>query len=298
MDKLGKRDYIIDRFKLKKQLNRWRILAVLVLLVFLFDLVYKGNKDFFEYIGRINIDGMITHDQSMLNKLDSIGENDKIKALIVHVNSPGGTFVGSEALYNHLKKIGKVKPVIVIIDDIAASGGYMTAMGGNYIIAHQGSLTGSIGVLSINYEITDLAKKLGVHINLFKSSPFKAAPNPFEKTTPEVEKEVEQRVLKSKDIFLSMVLKEREISKSKIDIVGSGKVFVSQEALELGLIDAIGNEETAKEWLVKNKELDNKLKVKQVDISNNVDNLKMLTASISSLLLSLKSVLHNVGMLF
>ena len=268
MPEFENKDYIIDRIKLKKQLNRWRIIAIIIVLIAVFGVVFQQKKDFFEYIGRININGMIFQDQERLNKIDSIAQDKKVKALIIHVDSPGGSFVGAESLYHLLKKISKIKPVVVVMGDVAASGGYMVAMAGEYVIAHLGTLTGSIGILSINYEITGLAEKLGINIELFKSSKYKATPNPFEKITPEIQKEVEDRVMKTKELFLKMVLNTRKISKDNIKLIGSGKLFTSHEALNLGLIDAIGNEDVAKQWLVTNKKLDSKLKIKQLDISS------------------------------
>ena len=125
-----------------------------------------------------------------VKKIEDLALDENIKAVIVHINSAGGSVVGSEMLYNAFRKLAKSKPVVVVMDSVAASGGYLIALGADYIIAHNGTITGSIGVLMQTAEITELAEKIGVKFNSFKSNELKASPGFTEKLTPEAEKAV------------------------------------------------------------------------------------------------------------
>ena len=105
--------------------------------------------------------------------------------VIVHIDSPGGTTAGSEQLYDSLRAVAAKKPMVVVVDGLAASGGYIAAMAADHIVAQDTSLVGSIGVLFQYPNFTELLKTIGVKVEEVKSSPLKAAPNGFEPTSPE-----------------------------------------------------------------------------------------------------------------
>ena len=106
----------------------------------------------------------------------------RARAVIVHINSPGGTTSGSEQLHDSLMRLKEQKPLVVVVDGLAASGGYIAAVAADHIVALETSLVGSIGVLFQYPNVADLLKTLGVKIEEIKSSPLKAAPNGFEPT--------------------------------------------------------------------------------------------------------------------
>ena len=171
-------DYLIERKRNKSQILRWKILSLLIVLMVLvisISTIFKKNDlPFFlsniksDYIANILLEEVIYDDLSRVKNLEKIAEDKNIKAVIVHINSPGGSVVGSEMLYNYFRKIAKNKPVVAVLGSLAASGGYLVALGADYIIAHNGTITGSIGVLMETTEITDLAEKIGVKFNNFK----------------------------------------------------------------------------------------------------------------------------------
>ncbi len=101
------------------------------------------------------------------------------RAVIVHVDSPGGTTAGSEQLYDSLSRLREKKPLVIVVDSMAASGGYITALAGDHIVAQQTSLVGSIGVLFQFPNVTDLLDKIGVKVESVKSTPLKAAPDGY-----------------------------------------------------------------------------------------------------------------------
>ena len=102
----------------------------------------------------------------------------------MRIDSPGGTFVGGETLYNELRRIAKTKPVVAVMNDVAASAAYMTAAACDHIVAHEGTITGSIGVIFPSVNVVGLLDSLGIKFEDIKSDPMKAQPSPFEETLP------------------------------------------------------------------------------------------------------------------
>jgi signal peptide peptidase SppA len=149
--------------------------------------------------------------KSSAMKLKKIIDDSHIKALLVNVNSPGGTVVGSEKIYNILRKISEKKPVVIVMGTMAASGGYLISLGGDYIVSHNGTITGSIGVILQTAEVTELAQKLGIKFNNFKSGELKAVPNPTEKLTEEVRVAIMENIEDTYNFFLELVSERRNL---------------------------------------------------------------------------------------
>jgi protease IV len=261
---------------LKNKVHKWKnvtlLLGILSLLL-LFRVVAGGglSDDLVdgEYIANIKIEGVIFEDDFRSEILAKIAEEKSIKAVIVNIDSPGGGIVGSEILFNDLKTIASKKPIVVLMGSLAASGGYMAAVASDYIIAHNGTLTGSIGVLMESPDVTDLANKVGVKFNTYKSSPLKGSPSPFEKPNPMVDKVIKESILDSYQFFSDLVRERRgvKINKDLADIVFDGRVFTGRQALKAGLIDEIGGKEAAISYL-ESKKIDTKnLPVKEVEVT-------------------------------
>ena len=182
-------DTLIERSKFKKQISFWRALTFLSILgaIFVFANIIVAEKFSDEvegaagkeFIARINIEGLIMEDAERMERLDYIANNEKIKAVIVNINSPGGTAVGGESLYKKLKELGEKKPVVSVLNSVAASAAYLTAVGTDKIYAHEGTITGSIGVIMEIPNFKEAAEKLGVDFKYIKTSPLKGAPNLF-----------------------------------------------------------------------------------------------------------------------
>src|SRR5205085_10977546 len=136
------------------------------------------------YIARVTISGLIRGNQERVEALGRLAKSSA-RAVIVHVDSPGGTTAGSEQLYDALRLIAQQKPTVVVVDGLAASGGYITALAADHIISQGTSLVGSIGVLFQIPNFAELMKTVGVKVEEVKSSPLKAAPNGLEPTRPE-----------------------------------------------------------------------------------------------------------------
>ncbi|MDG1436647.1 MAG: signal peptide peptidase SppA [Rickettsiaceae bacterium] len=267
-------DYLIERKRNKSHLARWKLISIgLIGLMILGGgglLLGKKNinkKSFStdsEYIASIKIDDMILDDMDRVRRIDSLAKDKDIKAVIVHVNSPGGSVVGSEMLYNSLRKLSVEKPVVVVMESVAASGGYLAALAGDYVIAHNGTITGSIGVIMQTPEITKLAEKLGIKFNSFKSGELKANPNPMEELTEEAREATMDSIHDVYNYFIEIVAKRRKLKPKDVKILADGRIYSGRQALKLKLIDAIGDEDTAIEWLWKNKGISENIEVVDV----------------------------------
>ena len=164
-------DLIVDRRRMRRKLTFWRVLAIAVIVIAIIGIAGAwGNRTGFggagAYIARVTIKGLIRDDEERVKQLDKLAQSSSARAVIVHVDSPGGTTAGSEQLYNSLMRLKEKKPLVIVVDGLAASGGYITAIAGDHIVAKQTSLVGSIGVLFQYPNVTDLLDKLGVKVEI------------------------------------------------------------------------------------------------------------------------------------
>ncbi len=256
-------DTIVDRRRMRRKLTFWRVFAILLAICAVVAIgaalrlpgtgVLTGQPG--GSIARISINGLIRNDQERVEALERLGKS-RARAVIVHVNSPGGTTSGSEELHDSLMRLKEKKPLVVVVDGLAASGGYITALAADHIIALETSLVGSIGVLFQYPNVADLLKTLGIRIEEIKSSPLKAAPNGFEPTSPEARAAVESIVSDAYAWFKSMVKARRHLDDATLERVTDGRVFTGRQGLALKLVDEIGDEKTALAWLAKEKKID------------------------------------------
>jgi protease-4 len=250
-------DAIVDRRRMRRKLTFWRVSAILIVLVAVvgagFALV-PGSRlaPATNYIARIKVQGLIRGNQDRVEALDRLAKS-RARAVIVHIDSPGGTTAGSEQLYDSLRQLQAKKPMVVVVDGLAASGAYIAALASEHIVAQDTSLVGSIGVLFQFPNFTDVLKTIGVKMEEVKSSPLKAAPNGFEPTSPEARAAIEAIVLDSYGWFKGLVKDRRQLDDAQLTKVADGRVFTGRQSVPLKLVDEIGNEKTALAWLEKVK---------------------------------------------
>ncbi len=201
--------------------------------------------------------------------------------MIVHINSPGGTTAGSEQLYDALVRLKAKKPLVVVVEGLAASGGYITAIASDHIIAQQSSLVGSIGVLFQFPNVSELLKTVGVKVEEVKSSPLKAAPNGFEPTSPEARDALDALVKDSYAWFKGLVKERRGMDDAQLDKVADGRVFTGHQAVGLKLIDQLGDEKTALTWLTEQKGVKKDLPVRDYKLGPRFGDLTFLRAAAS-----------------
>jgi protease-4 len=279
-------DVIVDRRRIRRKLTFWRVVAALVAIAAITTVAVvvapggRGALATSGSIARIHIEGLIRSDNDRVEALERL-EKSQAAAVVVHINSPGGTTAGSEQLYDALVRLKAKKPLVVVVEGLAASGGYITAIAADYIVAQQTSLVGSIGVLFQYPNFSDLLKTVGVKVEEVKSSPLKAAPNGFEPTSPEARAALESLVRDSYAWFRGLVKDRRGLDDAQLEKAADGRVFTGHQALELKLIDQLGDEKTAVAWLVAQKGVKSDLPVQEFKLEPRFGDLTFLRAAAS-----------------
>ncbi|RDV04140.1 signal peptide peptidase SppA [Undibacter mobilis] len=273
-------DAIVDRRRLRRKLTFWRVAALLIVLVAVgigtaMMIPGSGIKPGDDSIARIKIQGLIRGNQDRVDALERLGKSNA-KAVIVHLDSPGGTTAGSEQLYDALRTLQSKKPMVVVVDGLAASGAYIAALAADHIIAHDTSLVGSIGVLFQYPNFTEVLKTIGIKVEEVKSSPLKAAPNGFEPTSPEARAAIEAIVLDSYAWFKGLVKDRRKLDDAQLTKVADGRVFTGRQGVPLKLVDQLGNEKTALAWLEKEKKIPASTPVKDFSLEPRFRELSFL----------------------
>src|SRR5580700_6955328 len=282
-------DLIVDRRRMRRKLTFWRVLAIAVIILAIAGMAAAwSNRTGFagagSYIARVTIKGLITSDEERVKQLDKLAQSSSARAVIVHVDSPGGTTAGSEQLYDSLMRLKEKKPLVIVVDGLAASGGYITALAGDHIVAKQTSLVGSIGVLFQYPNVADLLSKIGVKVESIKSSPLKAAPDGFEPTSPEARAAIESIIKDSYAWFRGIVQDRRHLDNDQLQTVADGRVFTGHQAIGLKLIDELGDERTGIAWLAKVKNINDKLPVRDYQLHRRFSDLPFLHAAAAAVL--------------
>lgn len=292
-------DIIVDRRRIRRKLTFWRVAAAVIAIAAIAGVAMiatpgaRGSFASAGSIARVHIDGLIRSDADRVEALERL-ENSRAAAVIVHINSPGGTTAGSEQLYDSLVRLKAKKPLVIVVEGLAASGGYITAIAADHIIAQQSSLVGSIGVLFQYPNVADLLKTIGVKVEEVKSSPLKAAPNGFEPTSPEARAALDSLVKDSFAWFKGLVKERRGMDDAQLEKVADGRVFTGRQAIELKLIDQLGDEKTAVTWLVEQKGVKKDLPVRDYKLHPRLGDLSFLrtAASVTLEALGLSTIAH------
>jgi protease-4 len=282
-------DSIVDRRRMRRKLTFWRVLAVVAFVLAVAGLgAVVNNRTGFAgtgaYIARVTIQGLIRDDQERVQQLDRLAQSSSARAVIVHVDSPGGTTAGSEQLYDSLMRLKEKKPLVIVVDGLAASGGYIAALAGDHIIARQTSLVGSIGVLFQYPNVADLLGKIGVKVESIKSSPLKAAPDGFEPTSPEARAAIESIIKDSYAWFKGIVQNSRHLSDDELQTIADGRVFTGHQGVGLKLVDELGDERSAVAWLASEKKVDAKLPVRDYPLRSRFSDLPFLHVATGAML--------------
>ncbi|MBR0871585.1 signal peptide peptidase SppA [Bradyrhizobium tropiciagri] len=278
-------DVIVDRRRIRRKLTFWRVAAAVVAIAAIVGvgLVATSGRDGIAgsgAIARVNIEGLIRSNQERVEAFERL-EKSNYAAVVVHINSPGGTTAGSEQLYDSLVRLKAKKPLVVVVEGLAASGGYITAIAADHIVAQQSSLVGSIGVLFQFPNVSELLKTVGVKMEEIKSSPLKAAPNGFEPTSPEARAAIDALVKDSYAWFRGLVKERRGMDDALLEKVADGRVFTGRQAVDLKLIDQLGDEKTAIAWLVAEKKVKSDLPVRNYKLNPRFGDLTFLRTAAS-----------------
>ena len=274
-------DYLIDRRRMRRKLGWWRAAALGALalagLGFVLKLDGADSADkLTPHIARLSIQGLITGDKDTIELIQKIGESANAKALLLNLDSPGGTTTGSEKLYEELRRLGEKKPVVAVVGNLAASGAYIAALATDRIVARKTSLVGSIGVLFQFPNFYKLLENVGVKVEEVKSSPLKAAPNGVEPTSEAARAAIASLVADSYDWFKGLVKDRRKLDDAELAKVSDGRVFTAHQGLPLKLVDAIGGEREAIDWLESDKKIAKSLPVRDWKRKTSIERLGLV----------------------
>ncbi len=242
-------EVIVERRRLKRSRALWRFAAIAVLFIFVSVLLAQEGLNRLSHVAYLTIQGVIDDDHALVEAIDKVAEEDSAKALLIAIDSPGGTVTGSEAIYDALRRVAAEKPVVAVMGSVAASGGYIVALGADRIFAQRNTLTGSIGVIMQATEISGLLGKLGVTVNELKSAPLKGEPSFFTPMSEKARLATQALIDDSYAWFVGLVAERRKLPPPEAQILGDGRVYSGQQAVALKLIDALGDEKAARLWL-------------------------------------------------
>jgi protease-4 len=250
-------DHILNHISLKKSRRRWRWIAFGAVAALVIGWLSSMNFEtkLGDHVARLEVGGLITGDERQLKLIRDMRDEDAVKAMIVRIDSPGGTTVGSEALYDELRAFAAKKPVVAVMDNVAASGGYITALAADRIYARQNTITGSIGVIFSYPDVSQLLGTVGVKMEEVKSAELKAEPSGTKPTSDKVRGVLQEMVNEGFDWFKGLVRERRKLDQATVDRLADGRVYSGRKAVAEKLIDGIGTEIEARAWLAEEKKI-------------------------------------------
>ncbi|MBF9233199.1 signal peptide peptidase SppA [Microvirga alba] len=261
-------EVIADRRRLRRKLTFWRVAGLLGLIAAVLALGYSaadraGFVPGEAHVARVSINGFIAGSQRLADLMDRVGRAPSVSGVVISINSPGGTTTGSEELYRNIRRLAERKPVVTFVDGTAASGGYITAIAADHIVARETSLVGSIGVLFQYPDVSQLLGNIGVKVEAVKSSPLKAEPSGFNPTSPEARAALQQVVNDTYDWFKGLVRERRHLSDGELAAASTGQIFSGRQGVPLKLVDKLGTERDAIAWLEQEKGVRKNLPVRE-----------------------------------
>jgi protease IV len=247
-------EMIADRRRLRRTISFWRVFSFVALIaaVVVAGLAVAGRGPVGgvqPQIARIEVGGFIAGSQRMADLFKRVGEAGSVSGVVISINSPGGTTTGAEELYRGIRQLADKKPLVAFVDGTAASGGYITALAADHIVARETSLVGSIGVLFQYPDVSKLLDTVGVQVQEIKSAPLKAEPSPFHPTSPEARAALQAVVSDTYDWFKRLVAERRKLDEAQLGAVSTGQIFNGRQSVPLRLVDQLGSERDAVAWL-------------------------------------------------
>jgi len=261
-------DLLLDRRRLKRRLVFWRTLTIIAVVAALIVAARgSGGIPGGAHVARLSVTGLISENRKLTEAINKLADDASVKALIVAVDSPGGTVSGGESLHNAIARVAAKKPVVTVMGGLAASAGYMISVPAERIFARESTLTGSIGVLLETGEASGLLSKLGITADTIVSGPLKDQPSFTHPLSDQGREVLHGLVQDMYDQFVGMVAAGRHMTPDAVRQLGDGRAYTGRQALKLGLIDQIGEERDARAWLAANKSVPETLPAEDVTTS-------------------------------
>jgi protease-4 len=275
-------EYLVERRGLRRRLSYWRAAAFMAFILAvatagLSRLGAGSPLNLTPHVARLSIEGVITGDRETLKLIQKIQDAASVKAVLIAIDSPGGTTAGAERLYQAIRRLSERKPTVAVVGNVAASGGYIAALGTDRIVALGNALVGSIGVLVQFPNVMKLLDMIGVKVEDVKSSPLKGAPNPFEPVTPDAQAALAGLVDDSFVWFKSLVKERRNLSAEELSAVADGRVFTARQGINLHLVDYLGDERDALAWLEQERNIAKGLPVRDWKPDRTLERLGILS---------------------
>lgn len=289
-------EMIADRRRLRRKLSFWRVLGVLALVAAVVALGFVATRRDAplglgqSHIARVSVDGFIAGNQRMSDLLKRVGESSAVSGVVIAIDSPGGTTTGAEELYRNIRQLAEKKPVVAFVDGTAASGGYITALAADRIVARETSLVGSVGVIIQYPQVSELLGKIGVQVEEVKSSPLKAEPSGYKPTPPEARAALQQVVSDTYEWFKGLVRDRRRLDDSELARVVTGQVFNGRQGVPLKLVDELGGEREAIAWMERERDMARNLPVREWKPRGDSDFSPFVWAALGADLLGLESL--------
>lgn len=219
--------------------------GLLLSLLILGAAYYLGSREQFggPKLALIEVEGVITDSEEIVEQIRRHVENPTIRALVIRINSPGGGVAASQEIYEELRKVRQLhgKPVVASLGTVGASGGYYIAAAADKILSNPGTITGSIGVILQIPNLSDLMQKVGIRSVVIKSGPYKDIASATRDLTPEERRLLQRLIDDIHDQFIQAVAEGRGLPRERVEALADGRILSGRQALELGLIDQLGN---------------------------------------------------------
>ncbi|MCP3953599.1 MAG: signal peptide peptidase SppA, partial [Desulfobacterales bacterium] len=208
----------------------------------------RAEFEFGEKVGVVDISGVIIDARGTIDQIKQLREEDDIKAIVVRIDSPGGAVAPSQEIYREIRKTVPIKKVVASMGAVAASGGYYIAAAADGIIASPGTITGSIGVIMAYTNYRALLDKIGLVPVVVKSGTYKDTGSPVREMTASEKELLEGLTDKIHRQFIKDIVEGRRMDPEKVVMLADGRIYTGEEAIDLGLVDRLGNIEDAIEW--------------------------------------------------
>lgn len=220
------------------------LVVFLILVSFLFplgimlkDVGFKGGPK----IGVLEVRGIILEAEPYLSSIKELMERGDVKAVLVRIDSPGGAVGACQEIYEQLRALRRIKPIMVSMGEVAASGGLYLSLAGEKVFANPGTITGSIGVMIQLPNFEKLMEKIGVSSEVIKSGAYKDTGSSFRRLSPEERAYLQEKVNSLHEQFVKAIVDARKIPEDRVRALANGKIYTGEEAVKLGLVDELGN---------------------------------------------------------
>jgi protease-4 len=282
-------DLILDRRRLKRGMVTWRVIAILAVVLAALALLGRGVAAWpgSRYVAVLHVDGIITDDEKRVEAVSDLAKDHRAAALMVVIDSPGGSVAGGEALHDAIAEVARVKPVVTVMGGMAASAGYMIAVPATRIFARNSTITGSIGVIMEAPEAGALLSKVGIDVQTLVSGPLKGQPSFTAPMTDAGRQALQGLLMNLYGQFVAMVAEGRHMSVADVRALADGRAYTGQQARPLHLVDQIGGMDDARAWLAQARGIPADLPTEEVaDKSGGVSVLGIKLGGVANLLFS------------